>query len=73
MTTGLKFSEDYADPNAEVWQHAMAGNPLPKPADYTGPQTYMEYLQTVRPSGEHGKAFAYKAVNNDVLGWVIAV
>ena len=72
MTTGLKFSEDYADPNAEVWQHAMAGNPLPKPADYTGPQTYMEYLQTVQPSGEHGKAFAYKTVNSDVLGWVIA-
>ncbi|MEG1114148.1 MAG: serine hydrolase domain-containing protein, partial [Janthinobacterium sp.] len=33
MTTGLKFSEDYADPKAEVWQHAAAGNPLPKPKD----------------------------------------
>ena len=72
MTTGLKFSEDYADPNAEVWQHAQAGNPLPKPKDYTGPQSYMEYLQTVQPLGEHGKAFAYKTVNSDVLGWVIA-
>lgn len=72
MTTALKFSEDYADPKAEVWQHAMAGNPLPKPAGYTGPQTYMEYLQTVQPLGEHGKAFGYKTVNSDVLGWVIA-
>ena len=72
MTTGLKYSEDYADPNAEVWKHAQAGNPLPKPKDYTGPQSYMEYLQTVEPEGEHGEAFAYKTVNTDVLGWVIA-
>ncbi|WP_324834100.1 serine hydrolase domain-containing protein [Pseudomonas saxonica] len=72
MTTGLDYSEDYADPDAEVWKHSMAGNPLPKPKGYTGPQTYMEYLQTVQPLGEHGKAFAYKTVNTDVLGWVIA-
>ncbi|MFP3518028.1 serine hydrolase [Pseudomonas sp. SIMBA_077] len=72
MTTGLKYSEDYADPDAEVWKHAQAGNPLPKPKDYTGPQSYMEYLQTVEPEGEHGKAFAYKTVNTDVIGWVIA-
>lgn len=72
MTTGLKYSEDYADPNAEVWQHAQAGSPLPKPKDYTGPRSYMEFLLTVKPLGEHGKAFAYKTVNTDVLGWVIA-
>ncbi|AUB77467.1 6-aminohexanoate hydrolase [Pseudomonas sp. Lz4W] len=72
MTTGLKYSEDYADPNAEVWQHSAAGSPLPKPKDYTGPRTYMEFLLTVKPLGEHGQAFAYKTVNTDVLGWVIA-
>ncbi|MGO2486042.1 MAG: serine hydrolase domain-containing protein [Pseudomonas taetrolens] len=72
MTTGLKYSEDYSDPNAEVWQHAQAGSPLPKPKDYTGPRSYMEFLLTVKPLGEHGKAFAYKTVNTDVLGWVIA-
>jgi hypothetical protein len=37
MTTGLKYSEDYADPNAEVWAHAQAGSPLPKPKDYIMP------------------------------------
>ncbi|MFC7289525.1 serine hydrolase domain-containing protein [Herminiimonas glaciei] len=72
MTTGLKFSEDYADPNAEVWAHAQAGNPLPKPKDYTGPRSYYEFLQTVQPQGQHGEAFGYKTVNTDVLGWVIA-
>ena len=72
MTTGLQYSEDYADPDAEVWQHAAAGNPLPKPADYTGPRTYFEFLQTVQKLGEHGVSFAYKTINTDVLGWLIS-
>ena len=72
MTTGVRFSEDYADPNAEVWAHAAAGNPLPKPADYQGPRTYYEFLQTVKPQGRHGEAFHYRTANSDALGWVIA-
>ncbi|VXD22430.1 conserved exported hypothetical protein [Planktothrix serta PCC 8927] len=72
MTTGLDYSEDYADPNAEVWQHAAAGNPLPKPKDYTGPRTYFEFLQTVKKKGEHGRSFGYKTINTDVLGWLIS-
>ena len=72
MTTGIRFSEDYADPNAEVWAHAAAGNPLPKPADYQGPRTYYEFLQTVQPQGKHGEAFHYRTANTDALGWVLA-
>lgn len=72
MTTALKYSEDYADPNSEVWAHAKAGSPLPKPKDYTGPRSYFEFLQTVQLQGDHGSAFAYKTVNTDVLGWIIA-
>lgn len=72
MTTGIKFSEDYADPNAEVWAHGAAGNPLPKPKDYTGPRTYYEFLQTVKPQGTHGEAFHYRTANTDALGWVLA-
>lgn len=72
MTTGIHFSEDYADPKAEVWAHAAAGNPLPKPADYKGPRTYYEFLATVRPEGQHGEAFHYRTANADALGWVLA-
>ncbi|MDH7795431.1 MULTISPECIES: serine hydrolase [unclassified Beijerinckia] len=72
MTTGLHYSEDYADPKADVWIYSAAGNPLPKPAGYSGPRSYYEYLQTVRKEGEHGVAFGYKTINTDALGWVIA-
>ncbi|WP_428229746.1 serine hydrolase domain-containing protein [Flavobacterium sp.] len=72
MTTALQFSEDYADPNAEIWKFSAAGNPLPKPKDYDGPKTYYEYLPTVKKNGTHGESFGYKTVNSDVLGWIIA-
>lgn len=72
MTTGLRYSEDYADPKADVWTYSAAGSPLPKPAGYTGPRSYFEYLQTVRKEGTHGEAFGYKTINTDALGWMIA-
>ena len=72
MTTALDYSEDYADPHAEVWTYAKAGSPLPPPVGYTGPRSYFEYLETVKKKGTHGAAFGYKTVNADVLGWLIA-
>ena len=72
MTTAIKFSEDYTDPDAEVWAHARAGNPLPKSKDYTGPRGYFEFLQTVKKQGTHGEAFGYRTANTDALGWLIA-
>ena len=71
MTTGLKYSENYADPKAEVWDHVRAGGVLPRPPGYAGPKTFYEFLMTVQPQGEHGQAFAYKTVNSDAMGWII--
>lgn len=72
MTTSLDYSEDYADPEADIWVYSAAANPLPKPKDYTGPVGYFEYLQTVKSAGEHGDAFGYKTINTDALGWILA-
>jgi CubicO group peptidase (beta-lactamase class C family) len=71
MRTGLMYSENYADPKAEIWDHVRAGGVLPRPPGYQGPQTFYEFLQTVKKEGEHGGMFAYKTVNSDVLGWLI--
>src|SRR5256885_13296603 len=35
--------------------------------DYTGPRSYYEFLQTVKPEGVHGKAFGYRTANTDAL------
>ncbi|RUO74478.1 6-aminohexanoate hydrolase [Pseudidiomarina sediminum] len=72
MTTAIQFSENYADPNADIWTYSRAASPLPKPEGYTGPNGYFEYLPTVQKNGEHGEAFGYRTVNSDVLGWLIA-
>lgn len=72
MTVGLQYSENYADPKAEVWAHARAGGVFPRPSGYTGPQSFQQFLLTLKKDGEHGHAFAYKTVNSDVLGWLIA-
>ena len=72
MTTGLSYSEDYSDPNADIWQYSAAASPLPKSESYEGPDGYFEYLQSVRPEGAHGDAFHYKTINTDALGWIIS-
>ena len=72
MTASLDYREEYVDTEAEVWQHTAAGNPLPKPEDYSGPRTYYESLQTIKKQGDHGVAFGYKTVNTDVLAWIVA-
>jgi CubicO group peptidase (beta-lactamase class C family) len=71
MTIGVKYSENYADPKAEIWSHSRAGGLLPRPPGYDGPTSFYAFLQTLQKEGEHGQAFAYKTVNTDVLGWLI--
>ena len=72
MTTGVRYSEDYSDPKADIWLYSAAASPLPKPKDYQGPDGYWEYLQQVQPEGRHGEQFHYKTINSDMLGWIIS-
>lgn len=72
MTTGVKYSENYADPNADIWVYSRAASPLPKPEGYRGPDGYWAYLQQVQPEGRHGDAFHYKTINSDMLGWIVS-
>ena len=71
MTTGIRYSETYADPSAEIWEYSRAGNLIPRPVDYSGATSLYAFLQKVQAEGQHGDAFAYKTVNSDVLAWVL--
>ena len=71
MTTGVHYSENFADPSAGIFRYLMAAGLVPAPADYTGPRTLTEYLPTVKKEGEHGVAFQYKSVDTEVIGWLI--
>jgi len=71
MTVGVKYSENYADPKAEIFDHVRAGGLVPRPPGYSGPTSFYGFLKTLKKEGQHGEAFAYKTVNSDVLGWLI--
>lgn len=71
MTTNIQYREDYSDPAAEVWKFSESGNVF-RPANYTGYKNFYDYIVTVKKGGEHGKKFAYKTINTDVLAWVIS-
>jgi CubicO group peptidase (beta-lactamase class C family) len=71
MTTGLDYSEDYANPKSPVWELARAGGFLARPSDYRGPDSFFDYLKTVKQARPHGETFAYKTVNTDTLGAVL--
>ena len=71
MRTGLKYNEDYADPDSEIWAYVRAGHVMARPPGYQGPMSFYEFLRTVQKQGEHGGTFAYKTINTDVLGWII--
>ena len=72
MTTGVRYREDYEDPQSEVWQHLRAGGVFPRLGGQGGPEGFLDFLPTLQKEGDHGGAFAYKTVNTDVLGWLIA-
>ncbi len=71
MTIGVRYSEAYADPTADIWNYARAGGMRARPADYAGPSSFYEYLVTLKKEGEHGIAFTYKTVNSEVLAWIV--
>ncbi len=71
MQVGVKYSETYSDPEADIWHYSRAGGLRSRPADYAGPGNYYDYLTTLRKEGGHGAAFAYKTINTEVLCWIM--
>lgn len=71
MRIGVKYSENYADPKAEVWDYGRAGGMMARARDYAGPDTLYDFLKNLQQEGPHGEAFAYKTVNTEVLAWIV--
>lgn len=73
MTASLDYSEDYADPEAEIHAFGKASTPGLQEPGYSGPKNTYEYLTTVEKADHpHDTGFEYKTVNTDVLAWIIA-
>ncbi len=69
MRSGVDFSEDYTDLNAEVRiiEEAIGWSP---PSARQVPPSMYAYLTTLGGAGTHGGVFDYRSCETDVLGWV---
>ena len=69
MRSGVEFSEDYTDLDAEVRviEQAIGWRPA---SDRRVPRSMYAYLTTLGGTGEHGGVFDYRSCETDVLGWV---
>ena len=71
MTASVQYSEDYTDPESGIWQHGRAGGIVPRNLEQVGPDSFYDFIATLRQDAPHGQAFAYKTVLTDTLGWVL--
>jgi CubicO group peptidase (beta-lactamase class C family) len=69
MRSGIAFSEDYLNPDAEVrvLEQAVGWAPRRSP---DVPRTLRGFLLTLRQDSPHGGPFNYRSCETDVLGWV---
>ena len=69
MRSGIKFSEQYTDLEAEVRviEQAMGWRPS---SHHDIPRSMYGYLTTLTQAREHGGVFEYRSCETDVLGWV---
>lgn len=68
MRSGIAFSEEYLDPQAEVRKLEEAiGWALP---EIPGPIGMYPYLMTLEHKCAHGGVFEYRSCESDMLGWI---
>ncbi len=71
MRTGVDYSENYADPDADVWKYISAIGLLPEPEGYDGPRTIHAYLESMEKAAEPGEDFTYVTPITEVLVWLV--
>ncbi|OBG90812.1 hydrolase [Mycobacterium sp. E3298] len=69
MRSGIKFSENYDDPAAEIHLLDQAMGWAPR-RNADAPATLREFLLTLRQKSVHGGPFEYRSCETDVLGWI---
>jgi CubicO group peptidase (beta-lactamase class C family) len=69
MRSGIAFSEDYLDPDAEVRVLEQAMGWAPRRSPHV-PTTLCEFLLTLRQGRPHGGSFDYRSCETDILGWI---
>ncbi|WP_347353842.1 serine hydrolase [Intrasporangium sp.] len=68
MRSGVRFSETYHDPDADVYRMEHAAGWRPARPDV--PASLQAFLRTLPRERDHGDRFSYRSSETNVLGWV---
>ena len=73
MTTSLEYSEDYADPAAEIHGYvAVLGAGVKAAGELASPDLYAYAMGIQKnPTRPHGSVFEYQTPEADVLNWAV--
>lgn len=76
MTTGVRFVEDYDDPDCDIARLEVSSNWKPRPegadpADWPD-TTWDQILTLTECDAKHGTRFKYRSIETDLLGVLIA-
>ena len=69
MQTGVRFNEDYTDPDAEFALLDMAAG-WKKRITGEEPETIYDLLVSIANDRNHGDYFQYRSIDTDVLAWI---
>jgi CubicO group peptidase (beta-lactamase class C family) len=67
MQTGIRFVEDYYDPDSDSAKLDIACGWAPRKAG--DPRSLYDFLAGIRPDRAHGESFTYRSADTDALGW----
>ena len=70
MTSGIRFVEDYNMPDSDMTRIDIASGWRP-PRGQEAQPTIRDIILTLPKVRRHGKVFAYKSVETDVVAWVL--
>jgi CubicO group peptidase (beta-lactamase class C family) len=69
MRSGVRFIEDYLDPDCEMgWLDRASGWKPSRPGD---PESVYDLVLRLRQDRPHGGRFKYRSIETDVLGWIL--
>jgi CubicO group peptidase (beta-lactamase class C family) len=68
MQVGVKFSEDYDDPDGDWGRYELATG-WRESSDYDGPRSQISFAQTLtEQDAEHGSVFRYQSILTNIVG-----
>ena len=72
MTAGVRYAEDYADPETDFWREAAVVGWRPALVSDKSPRTLLDYARSLDGQDmENGSLFQYRTVCTNVIGMIL--